>query len=225
MGEGRLTGKGDHKTCLDIVRGRRGLVPAPVGLRRRWWELGPEGWGRKMRQRGCQLHKGKGQRGLTLVPGKEDPQWKWRRENRETLFMQQVLRWSEYCENQCCKVNWIAEWARKDAKHQCEAQTSCNLTGGTANFHEVYFRMLQAEFRCSTGFPLSRLSYNIFSWKLKFIAFWIRYLHIITPGVFALSCCLVPSSYHQTPASTCTSCQSCSFTWIWCHYLFTASSS
>ena len=33
----------------------------------------PEDWGREMGQRGCQLHKGKGQRTLTLVPGKEDP--------------------------------------------------------------------------------------------------------------------------------------------------------
>lgn len=195
----------------------------------------PEGWGREMGQRGRQLHKGKGQRGLTLVPGKDDPRWKWRRENKETLFMQRVLRhfWScgrdgavkasQYRENQCCKVNWIAKWARKDGNHQCKAQTSYNPTRWTAIFHEAYFRRLQAEFRSSTGFPLSRLSYNICSWKLKFIAFWIRYLHIITLDLFALSCCLVPSSYHQTPLSTCTFYQSCSFIWTQCHYLFPAS--
>lgn len=45
MGKGGLTGKGgqkgkgDHKTCSDVVQGGRQPVPAPVGLRRRWWEL------------------------------------------------------------------------------------------------------------------------------------------------------------------------------------------
>lgn len=104
---------------------------------------------------------------------------------------------SQCCENQRCKVNWRAKWAGEGAKYQRKAQTSCNNKRWTAIFRE-YLRRLQAEFRCSTGFSLSRLSYNICSWKLKFIAFWIRYLHII---IWSLCSFLLPGFWFLPPNS------------------------
>lgn len=74
-----------------------------------------------------------------------------------------------------------------------------NPTRWTTIFHVVCFSSLPAEPRCRAAFPSSRFSCNICPCKLKFIAFWLRYLHLITliSLIFLAAWFLVPNSYHQ----------------------------
>lgn len=178
-----------------------------------------------MGQCGCQLHKGKGQRALTMVPGKEDPWWEWRRENRKTekhclcnrcwdgptfVVMCQkrcvskciaILLESQCCnENQSCNENQC--WKATELPNVPERVQSTSVNhrlliiprDGQPSSMRCFFSRLQAEPRCSAAFPSPRFSCNICPCKLNLTAFWIRYLHILTPDLLDLSCCLAPGS-------------------------------
>lgn len=71
-GKGDQKGKEDCKTCLGMVRGRTGLVPALVELRRQW-ELAQKV--EEGKRAGVALSCTKASAKRTLVPSKEDLRW------------------------------------------------------------------------------------------------------------------------------------------------------